>query len=171
MAKKSPKVFAEQIRRRNKALLKKLMLLEPYIDKTFGEVPDAVWKEVLKGTEHGCPHCHVDCKDCLWTKATHQGCFECAACSSVKFDGVSLAYFQECYEDGNVAIDYSADSECIGVNGCWSYDDIDYLLPGGKFRRESWEKAVRFVKGHIEWTKLSCWGSEYKRKPMKRLGN
>ena len=168
MAKKSPKAFAERIRRRNKALLKKLMLLEPYLDKTFDEVPDAIWREVLKRTSHGCPHCG-GCNKCLWTRAAHRGFFEHAACSTVKFDGVNLDYFQAfCFEDGKVTVNYSTNCESIFVDG---HTSLEYLRHEQTFHRESWEKAVRFVKAHIEWTKLPCWGSEYKKKPIKRLGD
>ncbi len=158
LAKMSPKKFATQIRERNTILLKKLMKLKPYLGKPLTAIPDEVWKYVTSESQYGCPHCD-GCDDCLWTKAAHMGAAKAlvsfnTVCLGAKFDGVSINSMDAYKEDGSVSVRYGCMTEMIDINDLGSNYKLDKV---------SWDNCVRFVKAHIEWTKLPCWGEKCKK--------
>lgn len=158
LAKMSPKKFATQIRKRNTVLLKKLMKLKPYLGKPLTAIPDEVWEYVTSKSSHGCPHCD-GCEVCLWTKAAHMGAAEALctinnACLGAKFDGVSINSMDACKIGGRICVQYGSGMELIDI-----YD----WEPAHKLDKVSWNNCVRFVKAHIEWTKLPCWGEKCKK--------
>lgn len=77
MAENSPPSYAEHIRTRNLALLGNLSFIEPYIGKTFSEVPMSVFLAYTAEVPYGCPHCFGICHRygpdhdmrCLWARA------------------------------------------------------------------------------------------------------
>ena len=154
LAEYSPKSYAKQIRKRNESLLERLMLLEPYIGRTNGEVPDDILRKVLKRTKFGCPHCDGWCDDCLWNTTRidkrHGGC------TRAMFDHVCLNHFSDRI---SIGIFYGMTSEGINI---YSESDLIYLDETKVLKKSDWDKCVRFVQAHIEWAKLDCWGKKYK---------
>ena len=165
VAEKSPKKYAKRIQRRNKSLLKRLMLLKPYVGKTLGEIPDKVWKSVLPKTHYGCPHCHSGrCRGCIWTSASHRDMNSFYPCINVKFDGINLHELCKIKEKGprgKVSVEYGFESESLSVDGNSGYYNIHLLNPDAVLNKEEWDKCVRFVNAHIEWAKLPYWGAKY----------
>ena len=159
LAEYSPKEYAKQIRRRNESLLKKLMLLKPYVGRTIGEVPDNILKIVLVYTNYGCPHCD-NCKACLWNTTRvdkrHQGCM------GAMFDHLSMDNIRYLK---SINICYGMRGEGFVVAGCFDFHDLcNKEIQNLILKKSDWGKCVRFVRAHIEWAKLDCWGKHYSAK-------
>lgn len=71
LARISPKEYSAIILKRNKILLKKLMMLKPYVYAgTFiKDIPIEVMRKVRAYSTIGCPHCGSSCNNCLWSTA------------------------------------------------------------------------------------------------------
>jgi len=157
LSKISPKGYAKRILKRNESLMKRLMLLKPYLGKTFGDVPDKVIRNVLKTTSYGCPHCSKVCDSCLYSKAIHNVARknkEERACCYVKFNNIILDNFS--YNKCNISIGYWSSKESILLDNS---DNIEYIYPSTLIRTKDWKKCRLFLQGHIDWAKMDCWGS------------
>jgi hypothetical protein len=150
LAKISPKTYAKQILGRNSELLKKLMLLKPYVGNGK-EIPDDIAKKVIMESNYGCPHCDPrGCTEvCLWRKVSDDMFSECFHIhfSYGKRKGITL---REVVRLKSICVKYWDTSEEIELHS-------------EHISREDFNKCVDFVKAHIEWAKLPIWGSEYKK--------
>lgn len=145
LAKISPKRYADRILQRNEELLRKLMLLKPYVGNDK-EIPDNVAKNVMKESCYGCPHCTpYGCNNgCLWKIASNNE----FSCFSVPFS---------CGRRKGITLREVKHLESIHVN-YWNYSE-EIELCSEHITREDFNKCVDFVKAHIEWAKLPIWGS------------
>jgi len=152
MAKLSPKLFAEQILKRNKSLLKKLMLLKPYVGHLIFEIPDHITSIVIKPTHFGCPHCIDDCRKCLWTKVysdpSNDNCIDYCFDAPFPVPHKRSITLDEIRKQQSLIISYKDNLEEI------NFVSELFLL------RDDWQNCVDFVKSHIEWAKLPCWGEK-----------
>lgn len=144
LAKISPKKYATTIRNRNTSLLKRLMLLEPYIGKNINDIPRNIWYKVTKRTEYGCPHCGYCC-ECLWTKVVPKRLSY--GCLHVKFGNISY---------------HKLDKLPLSIGYAYNYEYVSFYNFGYTMilTKENWQKCVDFIQAHIDWANLLCWGEK-----------
>ena len=152
MAKLSPKSFAKRILKRNESLLKKLMKLKPYIGKHIFDIPDHITSIVMKPTHFGCPHCVSNCHKCLWTKVysdpSSNNCMKYCFDAPFPVPHKQSITLEKIHKQQSLIICYMDVFEEI------QFVNELFLL------RDDWQNCVDFVKSHIEWAKLPCWGEK-----------
>lgn len=146
LAKISPKEYAITIRNRNTSLLKHLMMLEPYVGKSINDIPNNIYKKVIKGTDYGCPHCGY-CFQCLWTKVVPKRSSH--GCLHVKFGNSSYYTLDKL----PLSIIYNHNYECV------SFYNFGFTMI---LTKDNWQKCVDFIQAHIDWANLPCWGEKFK---------
>jgi hypothetical protein len=150
LAKISPKSYAKRILRRNQSLLKRLMLLQPYLHD-LESIPDKVYRQVIATTSMGCPHCQK-CNECLWNdERVNEQCdyFDYESCKDIMFDGLSLTDLRD---QETIYVCYYDVEENIFVRETVDAIDVEEFLA-----------CLRFLEAHIEWAQLGCWGEKYKK--------
>jgi len=158
IAKRSPKQYATIIRNRNEALLAALEeLYAEYLawcDEKLDVYNSFNRHYFIRDFEGylGCPHCidTLECSSCLWTECLQRLRFHARdeSCIGIKFDGITLA---DLGHNKYIQFVYSITSEII------TFKIDTHSNPRSKVKAE-YEHCKRFLKAHIEWTKLPCWG-------------
>jgi len=159
LAEISPKNNAKRILKRNESLMKKLMLLKPYVGKTIGDIPDEVLRKTVRDTNYGCPHCYQNCANCPWMKVTHSSQNRYEACCDVMFNGISLHSISRQHR---VGIFYLENREGIELDNTSDLHDMDQEAV---IDEKEWENCCKFLQGHIDWAKLDCWEKRHIDKP------
>lgn len=151
IAKRSPKEFAEQIKKRNSQLLKKLNTLY----KKHRKAPSDQWGK--ENVYIGCPHCNIkyNCKSCVWRKVRKYKIRPYSvACCTAKFNGftlMDLCSMRNGVRRYGFVIEYGYSDATVRVSAC-SPSEFE----------KSYQRAKKFLEGHIEWAELDCWGEKYK---------
>ena len=147
MARLSPKKFGKAIRRRNSIALK-------HLNRMAAELKKHKCKACLDWVvKLGCPHCQLHsmdtCRGCLWQNL-YGGTL---ACVYVPFDEQILDDVRN--EDRMVQVAFTASSVELRVriplDANENWNQFNYQL----------KECRKFLKGHITWSKLPCWGKDY----------
>jgi hypothetical protein len=145
IAEYSPSSYADQIRRRNKALLKEL------------NRPDDE-RVNFYGNHIGCPHCK-GCRDCLWTQACNRFGIdvqsEDESCFDVKFNGVM-------YRDTRLFRYHYLWYGRIGES--YKRSKLAAKCGADRYYKDEQKILHNFLQGHIDWTNNYQWGRYYKQK-------
>ena len=153
LAKISEPEWATPIRKRNEALEEKLWLLSPFIGEPCRQIPLEIVHRVAESLPWGCPHCQNSkgCGTCAWSEVRSpredSEKDESEVCSDQPFFGGSMEDLRNCTR---FHVIYG--SACCRI-----------FLHGGSSRILSlgaWERNMLFVRGHIAWSNLDCWGKE-----------
>ena len=150
LAQISPKHMANAVRRRNRVLLRKLMLLEPYVGKRT-RIPSSVITKVTGEEHRGCPHCKQLCVNCWWSDAVKDTCYAedgYMFCVDVEFPSGF------CLEDVN-----RSSSRTLQIIYCRNSEQIRVGSPHASIK--DFEKCKAFLEDHIRWSRLKCWGEKY----------
>ena len=150
VAEHSNPIFAKQILKRNLTALKELRKLKASYNKNPEQGECLSGGCLSKYIHLGCPHCN-GCEDCLWTNAyceikKCENINTATACLEVLFYGVSA-------RDANFIV-LSRHAITVRIS--------NYLKTQEFFAQEFFEKAVAFLKGHIEWARKPYWGKKFK---------
>lgn len=179
VARHSPAKFATTIRRRNEALLKRLMLLQPYVGVGAVLIPARILLRVLKLVRIGCPHCQIaeSCDVCVWGVAHSLSLgpdtpvFSRSACMYVPFGTTYSTLASVSDAVNHVRVNYLVWSAWLTVDTLNLSDVIEITnrnpaWPGVTVNIPAveWQNCVDFVKAHIEWAQLPIWGSRLRRK-------
>lgn len=164
LARISPVAYGPLIVARNRALLKNLELLRPYVGHPVYRIPSELQSQARERIPLGCPHCrHMKCDHCLWARAMPQADIELVSCDEDGEDGTEWCGFGE-FEWG----------EGTNRNSCSMRDlaaccpTVMYSRHGCSIQLDSWAAvspaAFRlcegFLKAHVEWASSPDWGKD-----------
>jgi len=154
LAQISPPSYARDIRDRNTELL-------AIAEKYESRIGTCLTSGAKFKVPYGCPHCGVVCANtigafkCLWAQA---------GAKQVSYDNKSA--FCCCYvsyPSGCIFNDVAVNREnnALGI----SYGaDIAFIVTSVYhtiLTRECYDNVVNFLKDHIDWANLDCWGVDY----------
>ena len=168
LARLSPPEYAEVIEERNLALEHQLLEFKNWLAKTLVESDVSAlnirWflRTLSDVVELGCPHCNrmMDCTFCLYRKAGAKrlvlgglgGRKIHHPCIGVRFPSGARLH--------NNLVWYGPDSagiEWYRTQRAYDEGTLDAEI----------EAALGFVRDHIDWARLDCWGQDYNKKDTK----
>ena len=128
------------------------------------DIPSKVLERVKDMTFIGCPHC-CGCTNCLWNKAFGNKAFMPCVYDNHFTDNDRMVRIHS-----NISVVYWNQSEeieiakVIGENyeDEENEDELEGIEKSDCIDKVQWERCIKYVKGHIQWAKLSCWGKDYK---------
>ena len=141
LARRSPVGFADIVRKRNTALIQRLLPLRHAIGSALDDVTVA---RVCTASSFGCPHCYscTACCHCLWPAAAGISCMH-AGFPTEHYGQVCISDFS----NSVVQVCYSARAESI------------HVLYGHILDSDSFKMAREFLESHVLWTRIPGWGA------------